>query len=71
MTKEQIQDALSTIKYPGFDKDIVSFGFVKSIMTDGDNATVMLDITSSAEEVKQELKVEVEKSFMNLEFSKW
>ena len=66
MTKEQIQDALSTIKYPGFDKDIVSFGFVKSIMTDGDNATVMLDITSSAEEVKQELKVEVEKKLYEL-----
>ncbi len=31
--KEQILEKLKSVKYPGFDKDIVSFNFVKDIKT--------------------------------------
>jgi ATP-binding protein involved in chromosome partitioning len=29
MTEENVKSALSTVIYPGFSKDIVTFGFVK------------------------------------------
>jgi len=55
MTKEQVLDALKNVIYPGFTKDIVSFGFVKDIAIDEDKVTVTVDITSSADEVKEQL----------------
>ena len=60
MTVETINEQLSTVLYPGFEKDIVTFGFVKEVQTDGSNATVVVDITSSAPEVAQQLKDEIE-----------
>ncbi len=60
MTQELINEQLKTVLYPGFEKDIVTFGFVKDIQTDGTNATITVDITSSAPEVAQTLKDEIE-----------
>lgn len=42
-TEEQIRTALATVKYPGFNRDIVSFGLIKEIRVEGKNAIV--DIT--------------------------
>lgn len=60
MTTDLINEQLKTVLYPGFEKDIVTFGFVKDIQTDGTNATITVDITSSAPEVAQALKDEIE-----------
>jgi len=35
MTKEIVENALKKVTYPGFTKDIVTFGFVKDIAIDG------------------------------------
>jgi ATP-binding protein involved in chromosome partitioning len=61
MTIEQINEQLSTVMYPGFTKDIVTFGFVKNVNIDGSNVTVTLDITSSAPEVSAQLSDEITK----------
>ncbi|MED7914786.1 iron-sulfur cluster assembly protein, partial [Campylobacter coli] len=45
--KEQILEKLKSVKYPGFDKDIVSFNFVKDIKTENENVIVELEIVSS------------------------
>ncbi len=55
MTEEKVLDALKNVLYPGFSKDIVSFGFVKDITIDSDRVSVTMDITSSADEVKEQL----------------
>jgi ATP-binding protein involved in chromosome partitioning len=55
MTQEQVLEALKNVTYPGFTKDIVTFGFVKDIKIDGKNVEVTIDITSSADEVKAQL----------------
>jgi ATP-binding protein involved in chromosome partitioning len=55
MTNEQVLEALSSVTYPGFTKDIVTFGFVKDVVVDGVNVSLTIDITSSAPEVKQQL----------------
>jgi len=56
MTEEIVKSALSKVMYPGFTKDIVTFGFVKDIVIDGENVTFTADITSSAPEVAQQIK---------------
>ena len=58
MTEEIVKSALSKVMYPGFTKDIVTFGFVKDIQIDGSEVSVTVDITSSAPEVAQQIKDE-------------
>jgi len=58
MTVENVQSALSTVIYPGFSKDIVTFGFVKDIQVNGTDVSFTVDITSSAAEVAQQITVE-------------
>ena len=55
MTEENVLEALKNVTYPGFTKDIVTFGFVKDIVVENTTVGLMLDITSSADEVKNEL----------------
>ena len=52
MTQENVLEALKNVPYPGFSKDIVTFGFVKDVKIEGDSVAVSIDITSSANEVK-------------------
>ncbi len=55
MTEEIVRSALSKVTYPGFTKDIVTFGFVKEIAIDGGDVAVTIDITSSAPEVARQI----------------
>ncbi|NOQ29999.1 MAG: P-loop NTPase [Helicobacteraceae bacterium] len=55
MNENSIKEALSNVIYPGFTKDIVTFGFVKEINIDADKALVHIDISSSAPEVKAQI----------------
>jgi len=56
MTEQIVKDALSKVTYPGFSKDIVTFGFVKNINIDGTKVSVDVEVTSSAPEVAEEIK---------------
>ncbi len=55
MTEEIVKSALSKVAYPGFTKDIVTFGFVKDIVINGTDVSCTVDITSSAPEVAQQI----------------
>jgi ATP-binding protein involved in chromosome partitioning len=59
MTTEEINEKLSTVTYPGFTKDIVTFGFVKQVEVKGERVDILLDITSSAPEVAAQLRDEI------------
>jgi len=61
MNKEQVLNHLKSINYPGFSRDIISFGMVKDVSVDEDAVTVYLNITSQNEEKKQEVIKSVEK----------
>ncbi len=56
---ENIKKELENIKYPGFAKSIIDFGFVKDIQVDGINCSIFLDITSTAPEVEAQLRKEI------------
>ncbi|MCH2614712.1 MAG: iron-sulfur cluster assembly protein, partial [Opitutales bacterium] len=47
MSKEAIKKALSTVKYPGFSRDIVSFGLVRNIEFQDGKAQVGITITTN------------------------
>ena len=55
MKKDQILEKLKTVNYPGFNRDIVSFGMVKEIVIDRDIITIMLSFSSKNEEKKEQL----------------
>jgi len=60
MTKELVLDALRNVIYPGFTKDIVTFDFVKDVAIDGTRVYLVVEITSSAPEVKAELVKDID-----------
>ncbi|NPA51004.1 MAG: Mrp/NBP35 family ATP-binding protein [Epsilonproteobacteria bacterium] len=66
MTKEEVLNSLKNVIYPGFTKDIVTFGFVKDVEIDGNNVKVSLKITSSAPEVKAQLIRDIERELQKL-----
>jgi ATP-binding protein involved in chromosome partitioning len=55
MTEEIVKSALSKVMYPGFTKDIVTFGFVNNIVINANDVSFSVDITSSAPEVAQQI----------------
>ncbi|EIF50167.1 MULTISPECIES: Mrp/NBP35 family ATP-binding protein [Sulfurovum] len=68
MTQENVLEALKNVTYPGFTKDIVTFGFVKDIVINGDTIGLTIDITSSADEVKAQLRLEATNELNKLGF---
>ena len=62
MTEEIVKTALSKVMYPGFTKDIVTFGFVKDIVINGNDVSFTVDITSSAPEVAQQITDEAKEA---------
>lgn len=66
MSIENIKKALESVKYPGFSKSIVDFGFVKDIKLENNNCTIFLDITSTAVEVESELRKNISEVLSSL-----
>jgi ATP-binding protein involved in chromosome partitioning len=55
MNTDPIRDALRSIRYPGFSRDIVSFGLVKDIQIDGTQLRVRLEIQTRDAEIPQQI----------------
>lgn len=55
MTEETVRSALSSVKYPGFSRDIVSFGLVKHIEISDENVIVSLRVQTRDPEVPEQL----------------
>ena len=66
MTPEAIKEALKQVKYPGFSRDIVSFGLVRAADLVEGTAKVSLALTTSDPHVPATLKAEVEKVLRSL-----
>ena len=60
MNKEDIEAALRKVKYPGFSRDIVSFGLVRSIKIHGARADVRVEVTTSDAHIPRQLKADIE-----------
>ena len=61
LTEEQVREALKRVKFPGFSRDIVSFGIVKSIsITENNDVNIALHIITRDPAVPQQIRQEVE-----------
>jgi ATP-binding protein involved in chromosome partitioning len=60
LTQDDIKHALAAVKYPGFSRDIVSFGLVKEITASGGAVSVTMQLTSAHPEIAQQIKAEAE-----------
>jgi ATP-binding protein involved in chromosome partitioning len=60
LTPETIRETLSKVKYPGFSRDIVSFGLVKDIRITGTEVVVQMALATSDPKVPQAIKDQAE-----------
>ena len=55
MNKSEVLELLKTIKYPGFSRDIISFGIIDNVKIVDKNISVELKIPTQNEDVKKEI----------------
>jgi ATP-binding protein involved in chromosome partitioning len=61
IAEQQITDALKAVKYPGYSRDIVSFGIVKHIAANNGAVNVTIQLTSANNQAAQQIKAEAER----------
>jgi len=61
LTEDDIKNALKAVKYPGYSRDIVSFGLVKQIAAKDGAVSVAMQLTTSHAEVAKQIKSESER----------
>ena len=60
LDEQTLRDALKRVKYPGFSRDIVSFGLVKEIHIQDSSVTAQLVITTSEPQVARQIQDEAQ-----------
>jgi len=66
MVEEDIRKALTAVKYPGYSRDIVSFGLVKHMALKDSAVSVSLNLTSGNREIAQQIKTNAERALRAL-----
>ncbi|MCH7852060.1 MAG: Mrp/NBP35 family ATP-binding protein [Candidatus Marinimicrobia bacterium] len=64
MTRDEIMDILKTVNYPGFSRDIVSFGMVSEVAVTGDSIQVTLEAATTNDEQKAKLSQAVKSALI-------
>jgi ATP-binding protein involved in chromosome partitioning len=66
LNQETVINALKTVKYPGYSRDIISFGLIKDIAVANGAVSILLQLTSANAEAAKQLKAECEKAVRSL-----
>jgi ATP-binding protein involved in chromosome partitioning len=66
LSQAEIQNALKAVKYPGYSRDIVSFGLVKEISAANGAVSVALQLTSPNPDAARQIKIDAERVLKNL-----
>ncbi len=56
ITPELVRETLSSVKYPGFSRDIVSFGLVKDVRITGTDVVVQMSLATNDPKIPQTIK---------------
>src|SRR2546425_7182193 len=67
ISEEHVKAALKSVKYPGFTRDIVSFGLVKSIQIDNGEVKVQLALATNDPNVPATIKNDAEKALRRID----
>ena len=66
VSEQQVREALKSVKYPGFSRDIVSFGLVKAVNIENGEVKVQLALATNDPNVPATIKSEAEKALRGL-----
>ncbi len=66
LSQDDIKHALAAVKYPGFSRDIVSFGLIKEISVANGAVSVALQLTSPNADAARQIKTEAEQILKKL-----
>ncbi|PYL64453.1 MAG: chromosome partitioning protein [Verrucomicrobia bacterium] len=66
VSDEQIREALKAVKYPGFTRDIVSFGLIKSVDVDNGEVKVQLALATNDPNIPATIKNDAEKVLLDI-----
>ena len=66
LSQDDIKNALAAVKYPGFSRDIISFGLVKEITAANGAVSVMLQLTSPSAAAARQIKMDAEQVLKKL-----
>ena len=61
LTQDDIKNALKAVKYPGYSRDIVSFGLVKEISATQGGVSVVMQLTTSNHDAARQIKEDSER----------
>ncbi len=61
LSPDDVKSALKAVKYPGYSRDIVSFGLIKQIAADQGAVSVSMQLTSANAEAAGQIKAESER----------
>jgi ATP-binding protein involved in chromosome partitioning len=67
ISEEQVKTALKSVKYPGFTRDILSFGLVKSIHIDNGEVKLQLALATNDPNVPAAIKKDAERALLGIE----
>ena len=67
ISEEQVKNALKSVKYPGFTRDIISFGLVKSIRIDNGDVKVQLALATNDPNIPATIKNDAEHALRAIE----
>src|SRR5438477_1689504 len=67
ISEDQVKTALKSVKYPGFTRDIVSFGLVKSVEIDNGEVKVQLALATNDPNVPATIKKDAESALRDIE----
>lgn len=61
MSEDRLKELLQQVKYPGFNKDVVSFGLIQNVRASDKSVELGVKFSSEKEEVRQEILSNIEK----------
>ena len=65
-TEAQVHDILKTVTYPGYSRDIVSFGMVKTISIEGKDVGVLIRLTEHQPQIADQIRQSVSTALRSL-----
>ena len=67
MDKQKIKNALKLVKFPGFSRDIVSFGLIREIELTQGVVQIGVEITSRDPQVPEQIAADIKATIGKLE----
>lgn len=66
LSESDVLNALKSVKYPGYSRDVVSFGLVKQVALNAGAVSVVMNLTTPNREAAQQIKAESERALRGI-----